>query len=97
MSIFQDGFAQEICVFKSSRDTLFCPADGWVPDEHVQLEQTPDVRVEATWHEVFDLFRSRVFLLDLPQETAPYRWGTLLFQTTPAELRPHSLQTEVQL
>jgi len=67
--------AQEICVFKSSHDTLFCPADGWAPDERVQLEEKPDVRVE---------------------ELPPYRWGTLLFKHTPAELRPPHLQEEVE-
>lgn len=40
-------FLQEVCVFKSSRDTLFCPADGWAPDERVQLEEPPNVRVEV--------------------------------------------------
>ena len=28
------------------------------------------------------------------QEAAPYRWGTLLFKATPAELRPEKLREE---
>jgi hypothetical protein len=32
----------------------------------------------------------------LGQETLPYRWGTMLFKTTPAELRPPHLQEEAQ-
>eukprot|EP00435_Cladocopium_sp_Y103_P039079 s2713_g10.t1 len=65
----------QICVFKSSRDTLYCPADGWAPDERVQLEEKLDVCVE---------------------EALPYRWGTLLFKATPAELRAPHLQEEVE-
>ena len=29
-----------------SQDTRYCPADGWVPDERVHLEETPNVRVQ---------------------------------------------------
>lgn len=65
----------EACVFKSSKDTRYCPMDGWAPDERVQLEETPNVRVE---------------------EVAPYRWGILLFQATPAELWRPCLKEEVQ-
>ncbi|CAE7622575.1 HCc2 [Symbiodinium sp. CCMP2456] len=65
----------EACVFKSSKDTRYCPVDGWAPDERVQLEETPNVRVE---------------------EVAPYRWGILLFQATPAELWRPCLQEEVE-
>lgn len=65
----------EACVFKSSKDTRYCPVDGWAPDERVQLEETPNVRVE---------------------EVAPYRWGVLLFQATPAELWRPGLQEEVE-
>eukprot|EP00439_Symbiodinium_sp_Y106_P013066 s4415_g1.t3 len=56
-------------------DTRYCPVDGWAPDERVQLEETPNVRVE---------------------EVAPYRWGVLLFQATPAELWRPGLQEEVE-
>ena len=51
---------QEICVFKSSRDTLYCPADGWAPDERVQLEEKLDVCVEAEISNDFKPFQSQV-------------------------------------
>ena len=50
---------QEICVFKSSRDTLYCPADGWAPDERVQLEEKLDVCVEAEISNDFKPFQSQ--------------------------------------
>ena len=50
---------QEICVFKSSRDTLHCPPDGWAPDERVQLEEKLDVCVEAEISNDFKPFQSQ--------------------------------------